>query len=50
MNKFKKYLALIIFIIGTVIILSVVFSGCDNLSCRPDARKGYLGLICGGRF
>ena len=50
MNKYVKILKYVIFVIGTVIILSVVFSGCDNLKCRPDARKGYIGIICGGGF
>jgi hypothetical protein len=52
MKIFKKILKYVIFGIATIIIVGVLLSssGCDNLKCRPDARSGYFGLICGGEF
>jgi len=50
MNKFKKYLKIIVFTIGIFILLSVLFSGCDKLRCYPEySPKGnYLGFKCEG--
>jgi len=52
MNKFEKYLKIIVFIIGTIIILSVAFSGCDVIKCYPTYKPDgtYIGFQCGGEF
>jgi len=51
-TAFTKILKYIIFVIGAIIILSVVFSGCDNLKCYPhyDVRGNYIGFKCGDKF
>ena len=50
MNKFISILKYVIIVLGTTIILSVFLTGCDKIECKPDARKGYFGLVCGGEF
>lgn len=50
--RYTKYLKYIIFVIGFIIILGVLISGCDNLKCYPefDLNGKYIGIKCGGKF
>ena len=50
MNKFMNIFKYVVIGIASIIILGVLFGGCDNFGCRPDARRGYFGIICGGEF
>ena len=46
----RNYVRYAIFAIGVFIIISVLFSGCDNLKCYPTYNNGVFGFKCGGDF
>ena len=52
MNKFMNILNYIIILFAVVIIVSVLFSGCDKIRCCPqyNTKGNYIGFKCGGEF
>lgn len=52
MSKFIKIFKYIIFSIGIIIIIGILFSGCDIIKCYPqfDANGQYIGIKCGGKW
>jgi len=51
-NKLTNIVRYVILIGGSIFILSILLSGCDNLKCYPefDINGIYIGIKCGGQF
>lgn len=52
MNKYTKILKIVIFVLGGIIILGILISGCDKLKCHPtiNIKDKGIGFSCGGEW